>query len=119
MVTIELPYPPSMNHYWRHVGPRTLISRGGREFRQAVQTLLQRAGVRPLAGPLVVYLFLHPPDRRRRDIDNAQKPLLDALEHGGAYFNDHQVAKLVTERCEPVAGGKTVVQIEPFSQQQE
>jgi hypothetical protein len=28
---------------------------------------------------------LAPPDRRRRDIDNVQKPLLDALQHGGAY----------------------------------
>ncbi len=30
---VELPYPPSVNHYWRRVGDRTLISREGRKFR--------------------------------------------------------------------------------------
>jgi hypothetical protein len=30
-------------------------------------------------------IIVHPPDRRRRDIDNVQKALLDALQHGGAY----------------------------------
>ncbi len=34
VIELELPYPPSVNHYWRRVGARTLISRGGRAFRQ-------------------------------------------------------------------------------------
>jgi hypothetical protein len=29
---LTLPYPPSVNHYYRRVGPRTLISREGREY---------------------------------------------------------------------------------------
>ena len=29
-MVLTLPYPPSINHYWRRVGPRTLISREGR-----------------------------------------------------------------------------------------
>ena len=28
---LELPWPPSVNHYYRHVGPRVLISRDGRK----------------------------------------------------------------------------------------
>ena len=26
-MVLTLPWPPSINHYWRRVGPRTLISR--------------------------------------------------------------------------------------------
>ena len=29
MLELRLPYPPSVNHYWRRVGHRTLISRSG------------------------------------------------------------------------------------------
>lgn len=111
MITIELPYPPSVNHYWRRVGTRTLISRGGRAFRQAVCAILAAQGVRPLAGPLEVLIDLYPPDRRRRDADNTQKALLDALQHGGAYLDDSQIIHLDTWKRDPVPGGKTIVQI--------
>lgn len=38
-LTYTLPWPPSVNHYWRRVliggKPRTLLSKEGREFKQA------------------------------------------------------------------------------------
>jgi Holliday junction resolvase RusA-like endonuclease len=116
MVEFHLPYPPSVNHYWRRVGARTLISRGGRAFRVAVCSLLAARGVRPLSGPLVVDVLIHPPDRRRRDIDNVQKALLDALQHGGAYSDDSQIVRLTIEKGQPVEGGKTIVQIRKVSE---
>jgi len=87
MLELELPYPPSINHYWRRVGPRTLISREGRRFRQRVMAILAAFHIRPLAGNLAVHVKVFPPDRRRRDIDNVLKSLLDALEHGGAFHD--------------------------------
>ena len=111
MVQIELPYPPSINHYWRRVGPRTLISREGRRFRQRVLAILAALGVEPLLGRLAVQGEDFPPDGRRRDIDNVQKALLDALQHGGAYADDSQIVQLAIETREPVEGGKTVVRI--------
>ncbi len=111
MTHLELPYPPSVNHYWRRVGARTLISRGGRTFRQSVCSILAAHGVRPLHGVLEVTIELHPPDRRRRDVDNTQKALLDALMHGGAYDDDSQIVHLDTWKREPVAGGKAIVRI--------
>jgi Holliday junction resolvase RusA-like endonuclease len=109
MLELELPYPPSVNHYWRRVGARTLISRGGRAFRSAVCSLLAANGIRPLEGPLAIDIRIHPPDRRRRDIDNVQKALLDAMQHGGAYLDDSQIVRLTIEKGELIAGGKTVV----------
>jgi Holliday junction resolvase RusA-like endonuclease len=116
MIELELPYPPSVNHYWRRVGARTLISRGGRAFRQAVCSILAAYGVTPLVGPLAVEVRVHPPDKRRRDIDNVQKALLDALQHGGAYADDSQIVRLSIERGQPVEAGRTVVRIQRVSE---
>lgn len=109
MLTLELPYPPSTNHYYRHLGHVTLISSRGRAYRDAVVALLAALGVRPLSGPLDLRLELYPPDRRRRDCDNAQKPVLDALQHGGAYHDDSQIVHLETWKLAPLKGGKAVV----------
>jgi Holliday junction resolvase RusA-like endonuclease len=114
MLELELPYPPSVNHYWRRVGARTLISRGGRAFRQAVCSILAARGVQPIDGPLAVEVTVHPPDRRRRDIDNLQKALLDALAHGGAYRDDSQIARLTIERRQVYLGGKVIVRLEAY-----
>jgi crossover junction endodeoxyribonuclease RusA len=111
MFALELPYPPSINHYWRRVGPRTLISREGRRFRERVVAILAALRVEPLAGPLAVEVEVFPPDQRRRDLDNVQKALLDALQHGGAYADDSQIVWLALAKREPVAGGKTLVRI--------
>jgi len=112
--SFELPYPPSINHYWRRVGSTTLISREGRRFRKAVcATLAARPGRGPpLAGRLAVYVTVCPPDRRRRDLDNVQKALLDALEHRGVYRDDAQIDLLVVERGPVTPGGKTLVRVE-------
>ena len=111
MLQFELPYPPSINHYWRRVGPRTLISREGRRFRQRVLAILAARCVQPLLGPLAVEIDIYPPDHRRRDVDNVQKALLDALQHGGAYQDDSQIIRLAIEKREPMSCGKTIVRI--------
>ena len=109
-----LPFPPSINHYYRHVGNRTLISRKGREFRTHVCGLLAQMGGRkpPRDGRLSVCLDAFPPDRRRRDLDNLQKPLLDAMQHGGVYVDDSQIDLLVTRRRTRRQIGQIMVGVE-------
>jgi crossover junction endodeoxyribonuclease RusA len=111
----DLPYPPSVNHYWRRVGARTLISRQGRIFRESVCSLLALRRLHPLDGWLKVHLQIYPPDRRRRDVDNIQKPVLDALQHAGVYHDDFQIVSLLTDRLEPRDGGHLVVIITPVT----
>ncbi len=105
MFEVELPWPPSINHYWRHVGYRTLISREGRKFRDRVVAILAAKRCVPLRGPLAMELAVHPPDQRRRDIDNLFKSILDALQHGGAYVDDSQIIDLHARKREPKPGG--------------
>lgn len=112
--TIELPWPPSVNHYYRYVGPRVLISRDGHKFRDAVAVRLRSAGFRKFTGPVELVIDLYPPDRRRRDIDNCMKSLLDAFTHGGLYDDDCQVKVLHAEMREPMPDkrfGMAVVRI--------
>ena len=98
---IELPWPPSVNHYYRRVGHRTLISREGRKYRSEVCAILRNLHLRPLDGELAMIVDAHPPDKRRRDLDNILKSLLDTLQHGGAYHDDSQIKKLGVELLEP------------------
>jgi crossover junction endodeoxyribonuclease RusA len=112
MLELELPFPPSVNHYYRRVGPRTLISREGRAYREKVCAILAASCVPTFSGPVEVKVELYPPDRRRRDVDNALKSLLDALEKGGAYRNDSQIVTLVARKRKPVEGGLAIVRIE-------
>lgn len=102
-----LPWPPSVNHYWRSWQGRVLVSKAGREYRELVALL---AGVRrPLLGRLSVYVQANPPDHRRRDLDNIAKALLDALQHAGLYEDDSQIDVFYIERGETVAGGSVIV----------
>ena len=98
----ELPYPPSVNHYYRHVGPRVLISREGRRYREIVVVRLRSSGIKPLSGNIELFLEAYPPDRRRRDLDNLMKCVLDSLQHAGAYYDDSQIVKITAEKHEPM-----------------
>lgn len=109
--SFELPYPPSVNHYWHRVGDATLISREGRRFRKEVCAKLARTRVERMDGRLAVRILVCPPDARRRDLDNIQKALLDALEHGGVYGDDGQIDCLFVERGPITPGGKVLVQV--------
>jgi crossover junction endodeoxyribonuclease RusA len=114
MLEIELPYPPSVNHYYRRVGPRTLISRQGRRYRERICAILRSLNIRPIEGRLALTADFYPPDRRRRDLDNLAKCLLDALQHGGAYHDDSQIKEMHTHMREPMAPrGKAVVRVTP------
>ena len=115
-MVMTLPYPPSVNHYWRRVGPRTLISREGRTFRKNVCALLGGGGPRkpPSGGRIALAMDAFPPDRRRRDLDNIQKPVLDALEHAGIYADDSQIDLLLTRRRDVVRNGRLRVDVMPL-----
>lgn len=91
-----LPYPPTVNSYWRRVGAKTLISRAGREYRKAVASRIRV--VEPYTERLSVHVRAYMPDRRRRDLDNLPKAVLDSLVHAGAFADDEQIDRLTIER---------------------
>lgn len=109
MITLHLPYPPSINHAFSVIRGRPVLTQETRAYRQRVRGLVRSAGVPTLLGPLAVRLELYPPDDRRRDCDNAQKSILDALQQAGAFVDDSQIVWLLTIKTQLVVGGKVTV----------
>ncbi len=108
----ELPWPPSVNHYYRHVGPRVLISRDGRRYRENVVARFATDRVAKFSGPVDLLIELYPPDNRRRDADNSLKCLLDTFTHAGLYDDDSQICKLTVIKREPMPPqGMTYIRI--------
>lgn len=97
------------------MGSRTVLSREGRRYRASVCAALAVRRVVRMNGRLAVRVTVCPPDNRRRDLDNVQKALLDALAKGGAYRDDSQIDRLVVERGPVTPGGRVLVVIEPIA----
>ena len=113
MQEFELPWPPSVNHYYRHVGPRVLISRDGRRYRELVTALVNQTDFRPFQGRISLRAEFYPPDKRRRDLDNVGgKVLLDTLQAAGLFKDDCQIKRIYLEMHEPVDGGLCFVKLE-------
>ena len=113
MISLTLPWPPSVNRIWRCVGGRVLLSAEGRAYRQAVAVavLEQHGAGDPLAGRLSMTIEAYPPDRRRRDVDNMAKAILDSLERAGVYKNDAQIDHLSIRRMSVEKPGRVEVSI--------
>lgn len=90
-----------MNHYWRHVNGRPVISREGRAYRKKVRAAVAATGIRALEGRLGMCITAFAPDRRRRDLDNTLKAPLDALQDAGLYPNDGNIDDLRVIRGTP------------------
>ena len=81
LVTVKLPYPPSLNRYYRVARGRMFISAEGRKYKHRIQEILRPAfcEIEDYSAPLTVWVEVMMPDRRRRDLDNLNKCLLDSL----------------------------------------
>ena len=116
-ITLELPFPPSVNQITAVVRGRKITSKRGREYRrEAVEAIRRQYDSKPIAGRLHVVIELYPPDRRRRDVDNSNKAPLDAMTCAGVYEDDSQIDHLEIIRCEVCKPGKCIVTIEELNE---
>lgn len=108
-IQLTLPWPPSVNHYWGQSGKQRFIGKRGKDFRLAVSEECAINGINALEGRLAMHVALFPPDKRKRDVDNILKSLLDACEHAGCYESDSQIDELHVIRQQPRPGGGCTV----------
>lgn len=80
MTTIELPYPPSVNAYYKNVRGRVVIASAGKRYRERVRAMIRSCGQLP--GRVTAIAEFYPPDRRRRDQDNLFKAFFDSIKYG-------------------------------------
>jgi len=92
---IDLPFPVSLNTYYKKFRNRLMISEDGRQFRDRVIKIIQNRtkGHRfNDSARLSLSVRLVTPDRRKRDLDNfCGKALQDALQHSGLFKDDSQI----------------------------
>lgn len=114
----RLPWPPSVNNYIRRAANRSYMTKQGKAFRGEVcDTILGEETLGTLTGRLAVFIELIPPDRRKRDIDNHVKAVLDAMIAAGVMNDDSQVDELQVKRLHVEAPGAcdvTITEIEPL-----
>lgn len=127
MIELELPWPPSVNHY-KKIG-RTVMTKSGKMYQSRINSpetklfyyevwlkikswnAINRKNL-PLRSTISMETYLYPPDKRKRDIDNPIKALLDSLVKAGLIYDDSLVSRLLIERMDIIDQGKVVVRIE-------
>ena len=109
MLTLILPYPPSVNGYYATVGNRRIVSKRGLLYRQSVIRTVPR--IQALEGSLWMDVDLYPPSKRKYDVDNTAKALLDALTHAGVWRDDSQIFRLCLTKRDVLKDGQAVVRI--------
>jgi crossover junction endodeoxyribonuclease RusA len=123
MITIELPWPdkrlsPNSRVHWRTKGAAAKEAREHGLYGVLEITHVWPKEKAPPLKPLpeqfeATYIF-HPPDKRRRDVDNIlsscknfQDGVCDGLE-----IDDSRIKRTVLEWGEVVKGGKVVLRLE-------
>lgn len=112
ILVLNLPYPPSVNTYWQFNGSRRFLTKKANAFKQFVRAahcLTNHKGFGKQR--LFITIYLYPPDKRIRDIDNCIKSLLDSLCQANVFDDDSQVDKLLIVRKEQKKGGECLVTI--------
>lgn len=125
----SLPWPPSVNTYWRHTVrggkkpkdgealqkhfAKVYLSEQGQRYRtEAILRLReQQVPKHALKGRLGVLIKAYPPDRRARDLDNLPKGVLDALKEGGVIRDDADIDDLHVVRMPVVDGGGLTLEL--------
>ncbi len=109
-VSLELPIPPSVNHYYGHCYNMqkkkvvVYIKPEGKLYRQKVYFLTANKVPKinnPLYTAKAVYVIIKfNPASPLRDIDNPFKCLFDAITHNHIWHDDRQVKKMYVEMSE-------------------
>ncbi len=98
-LSVKLPWPPSVNHYWKARGRRRFISPKAKAWMDEAVWILRAPRIR-FEGAVAVRMRLSPPDRRRRDGDNLEKAVMDALVKAGVIGDDS--LEYVKKSCKEV-----------------
>lgn len=115
-IEIYLPWPPTVNDYYgvKMIKRRKIpyIKPKGKQFRSDVEAAIaEQVGYLELDDRLLVEVELFPPDRRRRDLDNYMKALLDACTQSKLWADDALIDQLFIYRGKTVTDGMVKLKI--------
>lgn len=114
---VTLPYPPSANRYLRHTARGTYRTAEANAYRTQAQWLARAACFKPVAGPVMVGVTLHPKTTVKGnasatvlDLDNCLKVAMDAMQ-GVAFENDKQVKQISMAYGAPLPDGGLTLEV--------
>lgn len=118
-MNLTLPFPPSVNGYWRSPNKgasrgRTLVSERGRAFQaEAIAQVMEqlRRRPKPISADISVAVVFYPPTKARRDLDNFFKALFDAMTQAGVWLDDSQIKHIDAKWGPVIKGGKVELRI--------
>lgn len=116
MIRLLLPLPPSTNHLYRRTETGMQVLQGSvKRFRAEVMACLMeqwpgQGGMPP--APYRVTVHLVHGDKRRHDVDNSLKSLLDSLT-AALGFDDNDITEIHATKCYERGRSECVVTIEP------
>jgi len=108
MITLELPYPPSVNNYWQVARNRIIKTKKAKDYKRDIENLML-VNARQIKTfiqdvdkdnrPLALAIAVHYPKRGgpTADIDNLLKVSIDCLE-GILFKNDRQFRHIQISR---------------------
>lgn len=119
---LKLPYPPSVNLVWRSLAfiskyskkpmVRVVISKRGNQYFAEVAKVIMAARPPRFEGvKLNVYVKVVPPDRRKRDLDNLGKVLMDSLQKCGVIDDDANIDVLTFCRAPVEKPGYVIIEV--------
>ena len=113
IIKLTLPWPPSINHAKGISNNKPYPKNTLKKFKEDVYVLVRDQYKGPVLGKsrLEMHIQAFTPDRRRRDLDNIQKVLIDAMQATGLFDDDEQIDYLSILRCPRTKGGEVVVLI--------
>lgn len=108
-VWLTLPWPPSVNHlYFTAPNGMRLLNKAGKAYKESVIEIAKKVPCH-VRGRLTLEVWAHVPDKRRRDLDNLRKIVLDSLQAAGVYEDDCMIDHDIMHRDNRCNGGKLVV----------
>ena len=109
MIVLNLPLPPTVNHYIKSSGYRRYLSKEAVEFKKQVADYVSEYKVPKLGDARIeMHITIHFANKRRQDLDNRVKSLWDSLGGNGAgvFDDDSQIDVLFLQI--PVKSSKPV-----------
>ena len=109
MIQFVLPWPPSVNTYYRRGAHTTYMSKAGRKFKTDVADIVSQSKQNKVgAARIRINMVVWPRDRRKFDLDNRIKSVLDSLQDAVVFDDDEQIDEINIARGNKIVSGGCV-----------
>lgn len=105
----NLPFPPSVNALWRISGRRMYRSKKYTEWLGEAALALELEQKPEIDYPFNIEIVIGRPDKRRRDLDNLAKPILDVLQHCKVLQDDCHAQRITMLWTNDIDGCKITI----------